>query len=262
MSRPDRVSARKHASPTGTEGFAALDGRLLDGLDFCRQAYDLFDQVRRGPDGVKNLRLRPSKLEKRLIEELLPIARYVQARYREGRRIKVRWLSGSQPFDAVLWSSGAIVRHGMAPRRLLVEVTTAVHQNEHLARRLLHEQGGSFGVKGITRDKATGQAISKPHVHVNDEIATDLAAQVAACILNKSDKGYPFGTALIVQCVANSLTLESEFADAVDRVRAMQIHHCFREVFIFESISLVSTTLYGRGKERRKRARKSGASSR
>jgi hypothetical protein len=248
---------RQRETEGNAGGFAALDGRLFDGLDFCRQAYDLFDQVRRSPDGVKNLRLRPSKLEKRLIEELLPIARYVQARYREGRRIKVRWRSGSQPYDAVLWSWGAIVRHGMAPRRLLVEVTTAVHQNEHLARRLLQEQGGSFGVKGITRD-ATGQIVSKPHVHVNDEITTDLASQVAACIRNKADKGYPFGTALIVQCVANSLTLESEFADAVDRVRAMHIHHAFREVFIFESISLTSATLYGRREERRQRARKSG----
>jgi hypothetical protein len=215
--------------------------------------YDLFDAVRRGPDGVKNLRLRPSRLEKRLIEELLPIARYVQARYREGRRVKVRWLSGSQPYDAVLWFSGAIVQHRMAPRRLLVEVTTAVHQNEHLARRLLHEQGGSFGVKGISRDKATGGLMSTPHVHTNDEIATDLAAQMANCITNKAGKGYPFGTALIIQCVTNSLTLESEFTDAAERVRAMQIHHAFREVFLFESVSLASVTLFGRRSPRPRR---------
>jgi hypothetical protein len=73
----------------------------VDGLDFCGKVYDLFDQVRGGPDGIAKLRLRPTKNEKRLIEELIPIARYMQARYREGHRIKVHWFSGSQPYDAI-----------------------------------------------------------------------------------------------------------------------------------------------------------------
>jgi hypothetical protein len=144
---------------------STFDGQLLDGLDFCRKVYDLFDQVQAGPDGIAKLRLRPTKSEKRLIEELIPIARYVQARYREGRRIQVRWFGGSKPYDAVLRSSGGLVEHRMAPRKLFVEVTTAVHQNEYLARHLLHEKGGSFGVKGISRDQKTGNIISKPTMH-------------------------------------------------------------------------------------------------
>ncbi|HEY5073299.1 MAG TPA: hypothetical protein VII34_01300 [Pyrinomonadaceae bacterium] len=91
---------------------AAIDNQLLDGLEFCTRVYDLFDRARKQPDGIARLRLRPSNIEKRLIEELIPIARYLQARYREGRRIKVRWLSGSQSYDAVLWSSGAGHRRG------------------------------------------------------------------------------------------------------------------------------------------------------
>jgi hypothetical protein len=79
---------------------STFDGRLLDGLNFCRDVYELFNQTRASPGGIGKLRLRPSKNEKRLIEELIPLARYVQARYREGRRIKVRWLSGSQPYKA------------------------------------------------------------------------------------------------------------------------------------------------------------------
>lgn len=254
MSRSRSTRTRRHVVPASpSKGFIDLDDRLLDGLDFCGRVYELFDEVRRAPDGVTKLRLRPSKLEKRLIEELLPIARYVQIRYREGRRVKVRWLSGSQPYDAVLWSSGVIVQHHMAPRRLLVEVTTAVHQNDHLARRLLQEEGGSFGVKGISRDKKTGGLISTPHGHANDEIVSDLAAQIAKCISNKTGKGYPFGTALIVRCVANTVTLESEFEVAVQRVREMQIHHGFREVFVLDSVSLASATLFGRQPERRRR---------
>src|SRR5580704_4513559 len=111
---------------------STFDGRLLDGLNFCKKVYDMFDQVRGSADGIAKIRMRPTKNEKRLMEELIPIAQYVQARYRADRRIKVRWHSGSQSFDAVLLSSGAFVEHGHVRREVFLEVTRAVHQNEHL----------------------------------------------------------------------------------------------------------------------------------
>ena len=129
----------------------------------------------------------------------------VPACYREGRRIGVRWFSGSQPYDAILLSSGALIEHRAAPRKLFVEVTTCIHQNEHLARRLLHERRGAFGVKGISRDKKTGDIVSKPNVHTNDELATDLAGQIIGRRKSRSDKQYPPGTVLVVNCVPNSL---------------------------------------------------------
>ena len=224
---------------------STFDSQLLDGLDFCGKVYDLFDQVSRAPDGIAKLRLRPTKTEKRLLEELIPIARYVQARYSAGRRIKVRWLNGSQPYDAILWSLGSLVEHHEAPRKVFVEVTTSVHENEHLARRLLHERGGSFGVKGISRDKKTGEIISKPYVHTNDELAIDLAGQIVKCLSKKSGKNYPPGTVLLVNCIANSLILDSEWSDAIERVAKVQAHMAFREVFLFETVMSHSATLYG-----------------
>jgi hypothetical protein len=227
-------------------GLSTFDGQLLEGLDFCGKVYDLFDQVKRGPDGIAKLRLRPTKNEKRLLEELIPIARYVQARYREGRRIKVRWLSGSQPYDAVLWSSGELVKHRMAPKKILVEVTTSVHQNDYLARKLLHERGGSFGVKGVNRDRETGEIISKPHVRSNDEIPANLANQIIERLKRKSEKKYPLRTVLIVNCIPNNLILESEWSDAVERVKKAQAHLAFLEVFLLEAIMSHSATLYGK----------------
>jgi len=232
-----------------------LDGQLLDGLDFCRRVYDLFDHIQHGPDGIERLRLRKTKAEKRLIEELIPIARYVQSRYREGRRIKVRWLSGSQPYDAILWSRGGLVSHGMAPRRVLVEVTGSMHENEYLARRLLHERGGSFGVKGMARDKKTGVVTSKPHVHKNQEIMVDLADQIIERVKEKAAKGYSWNTVLIIQCFANTLTLESEWESAVQRVENAQPHIPFREVFLIENVSSYSATLYGDWRRRHGRHR-------
>ena len=71
---------------------------------------------------------------------------------------------------------------------------------------------------------------------------------MAGCITSKAVKRYPFGTALIVQCITNTLTLEEEWRDAVERVRRMQIRHLFREVFLLESVGLFSATLYGQGR--------------
>lgn len=233
---------------------SALDGRLLDGLAFCGMVYDLFDTVKKAPDGIARLRLRKTKLEKRLIEELLPLARYIQARYREGRRIRVRWSSGSRPYDAVLWSSGGLVTHGMAAKRALVEITSSMHESDYLARQLLHRDGGSWGVKGISRDRTTGKVTSKPHVHENDDIMVDLATQILARLASKAAKRYPANTVLVMQCFANTLTLESEWNEAIRRVEAARPHIPFRELFLIESANSYTATIWGeRPKPRRKR---------
>jgi hypothetical protein len=222
-----------------------FDGCLMDGLIFCRKVYTLFEQTRAAPDGIAKLRLRPTKVEKRLVEELIPIARYVQARYREGRRIKVRWFAGSQPYDAILLSSGVIVDRGYADRKLFVEVTTSVHENEYLARQLMQEQRPVFGVKGISREKKTRAIVSTPYVVTNNEREMDLAAQIIGRLKDKSLKGYAPDTVLIIYCVPNGLTLEPEWQAAIERVRQAQEHHAFREVFLIEtSISSFSATLY------------------
>ena len=88
---------------------ADFDNHLMNGLDFCKKAYGLFEQIRRSSNGIERLRLRKGKLEKKLVEELLPIARYIQARYSHGRHMKVLWKDGTQNYDARLLSTGALV---------------------------------------------------------------------------------------------------------------------------------------------------------
>lgn len=224
---------------------STFDGRLLDGLTFCRKVYALFDQIRASADGIAKLRLRPTKNEKRLIEELIPLARYVQARYREGRRIKVRWFSGSQQYDAILLLSGAYVDLDLAPRKVVVEITTSVHPNEYLARELLHRQGHTFGVNGIARDKKTRAIASTPYVVTNNEREADLAAQIINCLEAKAAKTYPPDTVLIVYCVLNGVTLQDEWDRTVKRVVEADVHHAFKEVFLIDTSSAShSATLY------------------
>jgi hypothetical protein len=225
---------------------STFDGRLIDGLTFCRKVYELFEKTRISIDGIAKLRLRSTKLEKRLIEELIPIARYVQARYREGRRVKVRWFAGSQPYDAILLFSGALVDKALWPKKVFAEVTTSVHQADHLVRELLHKEGSSFGVKGISRDKKTRAIVSKPYVERNDEREANLAAQIIDRLKSKSAKGYAQGTVLIVCCVPNGLLLEEEWDEAVKRVTRAGSHHAFREVYLVDTGSAShSATLFG-----------------
>lgn len=222
---------------------STFDNRLLDGLNFCRKVYSLFDQIRKGANGITKLRLLETTTEKRLVEELIPIARYVQARYHEVRRIKVRWLSGSQSYDAILLSSGARVEHGLSPRRVFLEVTTSIHQNEHLVRQLVNEGEGSFGVKGVWRDKKTRKIISEPHVHHENELATDLADQIVDRLKSKSGKNYSPETVLVINCVTNSIILDPEWSAAIERVRKAKLHSAFQEVFLIDGRMSRSTTL-------------------
>lgn len=66
-----------------------FDGELIDGLQFCAMTYALFEQIRSTESGPSRLRMRATKVEKKLIEELLPICKYVQAKYEQ---------VGSSPF--------------------------------------------------------------------------------------------------------------------------------------------------------------------
>src|SRR5881394_2860210 len=90
----------------GNLGLANFRGQRLDGLFFCARVYDLFEQIRGSEGGASDLRMRRGKEKKRLIEELLPICKYVQARYRHGHYIDVTWVDGNQQFDARLDQRG------------------------------------------------------------------------------------------------------------------------------------------------------------
>src|SRR5690606_10430595 len=190
---------------------STFDGRLMDGLRFCGRVYDLLDQTRREADGITRLRLRTTTLDKRLIEELIPLARFVQSRYREGRRITVRWFAGSQPFDAVLCVEGDLVTHGMARRTQLVEITTSIYSKDYPTRQELEESGMTWGAKKISRNKRTRRIVSEPYVYSNDECATDLADQILLRLKEKTTKNYPPGTILIVNCESDGLLLQDEW---------------------------------------------------
>lgn len=224
---------------------ADFDNHLMDGFEFCKKAYGLFEEVRRSPNGVERLRLRKGRLEKKLIEELLPIARYIQARYSHGRQLKVRWKDGTQNYDARLLSSGALVDVHLAPKGQYVEVTTAVHENDHIARAISNKTGRVFGVKGIEKDPQTGEYVSQPYVYTNRELSEDLADKILERIAAKAKIKYPTNTSLVIQCFLDTLFLEDEWEYAIEKVKGSGIQHRFREIFVFDSNHHYAATLHG-----------------
>jgi hypothetical protein len=135
---------------------AEFDGIEMDGLEFCFRTYRLFEEIRSQTSGPSNLRMRPTRREKLLIEELLPICKYVQAYYRTGRYISIKWVDGSQPFDAEVRQSGALVQGGYYPANSYLEVTGVSHPNDHMMREVLDKHGVTFGVEGLKRVKGEG----------------------------------------------------------------------------------------------------------
>jgi hypothetical protein len=158
---------------------AQFDGILIDGLEFCARVYGLFEEVRRQAGGASRLRRRSSRAEKKLLEELLPICKYLQASIRPGRYISVRWFDGSQRYDAELVQRGALIDHGFFPAACFLEVTSAMHPNDHLHRELLDTVGSSFGPGNLRRTR-NRNIESQPVLQTNRAFVEYFASIVVA----------------------------------------------------------------------------------
>lgn len=219
-----------------------FDGELIDGLQFCAMTYALFEQIRCAESGSSRLRMRETEVEKKLIEELLPICKYVQAKYRAGRLISVRWIKGSQQFDAEVVQAGFYVEQGYFPASAYLEATCVMHPKDYLSRELLDTKEGAFGLDGIRRLK-NGEIESKPVIRRNREFIQSYSKLLLKQIGKKAGIKYPPETTLIVQCSLNTLYTPDEWESLVVEVRSGQPEHQFREIFMYDTVSEYSCSL-------------------
>ena len=218
---------------TATE-LEEFNGVLLDGLTFCSKVYALFESIRGLADGPSRLRMRPTPVEKKLLEELLPICKYVQASYRPGRYISVRWIDGSQSFDAEIIQRGAYISQNYYPAKSFLEVTCAMHPNEYLSRELLETKGGGFGLEGIRRLK-NGDIESIPVGYANKEFIHSFSAIILKQITKKGKIEYPENTTLIVQCTLNTIYMQDEWKMLVELVATKLPSTKFREIYLYDN---------------------------
>jgi hypothetical protein len=193
------------------EGLERLDGVLLDGLEFCLAAYAALDAMRAQSGSIEELRLQGSPQAKRLREEVLPIAAFVQARYSAGSRLQVRWLSGNQPYDAQLYYRGPVVEALGIPREQYLEVVTAVQATQHLVREQTNETGGAFSARGTSRDPRTGAIVSVPVAAEYADTARLFVSLILDRIGRKASGGYPADTSLLVNCDLGDVVLQDEW---------------------------------------------------
>ena len=226
-------------------GLESLDGQILDGLEFCARAYAVFDEIRNGPGGVEELRMRKNPRAKRMVEEVLPLAYYVQARYGPDFRMRIRWRGGNQPCDAYFICSGSKVETDGIPTRQFLEVTSAVHPNEYLAREHLNEKGFAFAPRSTNRDRKTGHVTSEPSVYSDMQLAEELVTQIRQILHKKRRKRYPQPTSLLIRCDVNLLT-DDEWDCVVRELKGMDERLPFREVILLEPIGRRFTPIYFR----------------
>ncbi len=221
---------------------AELNGTLIDGLAFCAKTYAVFERLRSAPDGPDRLRLRATSAHKRLLEELLPICRYVQTYYRPGRYISVRWLDGSQSFDAELHQKGDYVDKGYYPALAYLEATSAMHANEHWIWKLLSQGKAAFAPDGISKPR--GEPVqSKPIVFTNTEHVGSFVPIVLAQIAQKAEISYPPNTSLVVQCSLNSLYTPDDWNLLTQEVRRQLPSHSFRDILMFNGTTEMATSI-------------------
>ena len=223
-----------------------FDGVLLEGLTFCTKTYDLFEKIRALPDGTSRLRMRPTEVEKKLLEELMPIAKYVQDNHRPGRYFSVEWHGGNQGFDAKVFQRGSYVCENYFPAESYFEITCAVHENDHLMKERLDTEGSAFGIEGLSRVKVNGvkSVASEVVGYTNLDFIDKFLAIVVQAIENKRSKTYPTNTTLIVQCRLNTAYLRHEWDLLMTRLAATINVAPFREIYLYDPTAHYSHALF------------------
>jgi hypothetical protein len=216
------------------QSLSIFDGQVIDGLLFCHQAYTLFEELRGQEGGPSRLRMRESDLEKKLLEEIFPICKYILAKYRAGRYISVCWRHGNQPYDAELFQAGSYIDKGYYQADMFLEVTCAMHPNDYLNRELLDTKGYAFGLEGLRRLKSK-EIESAPVVHTNQDFIETFAQLLIERIKSKTLKPYQLNTTLVVQCSLNTLYTPSEWEKLEELVIASNIAHQFSEIYVYDS---------------------------
>ena len=216
-----------------TVNLDSFHNKWLGGFSFCQKAYSLFNQIQREDNGSERLSMRTSDLEKKLIEEILPIAKFVQIKTRPGNELKIKWMYGNQKFDAYFKQFGLYVENGFSIPKGHLEVTGVYHPKHYLARELSNKKEIFFGYDGLIRDKTTKNIHSSPNVRVNLEFVEEMAKAAIDQIKKKSEKSYPDNTTLVVECNLNIPYYDYEWHHFLCSVSENCQSHSFKEILLY-----------------------------
>lgn len=210
-----------------------FDGNIIDGLVFCQMVYAAVEELRGTDEGLRQIRLRSTDITRKLMGELLPIAYYVQVSYRPGRYISVKWVNGSQSFDAEIHQRGGLIDLGHYPSSAYLEITSAMHENEYRSWFILVDKGCVFSPEGITSRKGQSWK-SEPVVFSDEGHVSNFAPIIIERINDKASIYYPEETSLVVQCHLNTLYTPNEWRALVGEVESKLQPLPFREIILID----------------------------
>jgi hypothetical protein len=219
-----------------------FDGQILDGLEFCAKAYALYESLLNESDGSTKLRARAGWIKK-FIGEILPISNYIQANYRIGRYISVKWVNGSQQYDAEIFQRGRSVSDGLYPENAFLEVTGSMHQNEYLMREVLNQQGFAFGLEGLRRLE-NGQIETNPVSYTNRDFIDKDEKLILERIVSKATIPYPSETTLIIDCKLHIMYYEDDWKELITRLQIGLPETNFREIYLYNEAGRYSFSFF------------------
>lgn len=219
-----------------------FDGNIIDGLVFCRMVYAAAEELRGTEEGLRQIRLRSTDIARKLMGELLPIACYVQTSYRPGRYLSVKWVNGSQSFDAEIHQHGGLIDRGHYPSLAYLEITSAMHENEYRSWSILVDKGFVSSPEGIIARKGQPWR-SEPVVFSDEEHVSNFAPIIIERIKDKASINYPEETSLVIQCHLNTLYTPNEWRALVDEVESKLQPLPFKEIILIDGVCSRATPL-------------------
>lgn len=223
------IKKRKLAPKIPDDLYQEIQGlsRWMDGMEFVQLTYDCLNHARAHHDAFL-LRRGPIK---KLIDEALPTAQYILNCYSPIRQFDILWRNNDQDGDAVLINRGILVEENAIPKRTILEITLALHQNDYLRRE--HNAQGEVAYSALTTSRdSTGEIVSTPYVYTNSEHQETMAKLVIARIQAKSKKAYANNTELLVAAFPDSFFIGEEWTIFIDLIREKLVKLNFANLFI------------------------------
>jgi len=203
----------------------------MDGLEFCKVAFEILEEMKAESEGVKRLRANKTPSAKKLMEEVLPLANFIQDQYTAGRHLRVTWFGRDQPGDALIRVEGSNAEHDHLPREQTVEVTCVRHESLHLAYENLNTQGWSDAPEALARQK--GKIVANPEARSKYEAICDLARRVVCRIVEKAAKKYPSDTTLVVECHVTTILSRDEWVEVCRLVEGSLPAYPFIRILVY-----------------------------
>lgn len=223
----------------GQEILIKFENIKFDGFDFCKLVNEEHSFVLKSIDRVKALRTKERGF-KEFMEEIIPISFYVRKNYGLGLKLFVIWCGSNIDNNGCVVSyDGLIEQYGVAVNlcnlepKFYLEVTSALLENQHLADKLLNEEGGHFAVKGIHEKE--GKLVSEVISFEGTEYVDEFFEKLSKIIIKKLAKNYPDKTVLVVCCTLDMLFTSSDWELLERKIKSGIRNDKFIEIFIYDS---------------------------